>query len=480
MKYVLVIGVFNVLHPGHIRMLRFARECGDHLTVAVQSNKTSPQTIHVDEKLRLEGILSNIYVDKAFITEESAEELVQKLKPNILVKGREHENRKNSEEILLQEYGGELLFDSGEASFSSLNLLEKEFQTGNESHVKLPYNYMDRHGVDSSQLASYLEKIAELKIAVIGDLIMDEYITCDPLGMSQEDPTIVVTPIDQHLFVGGAGIVAAHAAGLGAHVNLISVTGDDQMHNQAVDMLTKENVNINLINDEHRPTTLKQRYRSKGKTLLRVSHLHQSDVSQKLQDQLIEQLEKIIDDIDLLVFSDFNYGCLPDAVVNKMIEMAKKHQIYIVADSQSSSQIGDVSRYKDIDLLTPTEREARIATYDHNSGLVVLAEKLRQKTNAKNILLKLGEEGVLIHAGSNVDVGSEGQFLTDRIPAMNNSPKDVAGAGDSMLITSAMILCVGGSIWDATLLGSVAAGLQVGRLGNKPLKLHELQTAINT
>jgi len=475
MKYVLVNGVFNVLHPGHIRMLRFARECGDHLTVAVQSNKTSPQTIHVDEKLRLEGVLSSIYVDEAFITEESVEELVQKLKPNVLVKGREHENRKNPEEILLQEYGGELLFDSGEVSFSSLDLLEKEFQAEVGCNIKLPHNYMERHEIDSSQLSDYLNKISKLKIAVIGDLIMDEYIICDPLGVSQEDPTIVVTPIDQQLFIGGAGIVAAHAAGLGAHVDLISVAGNDQMHDKAVDMLGMANVNINLINDEHRPTTLKQRYRSKGKTLLRVSHLHQSDVSQKLQDQLIEQLEKIIDDIDLLVFSDFNYGCLPDAVVNKMIDMAKKHQVYIVADSQSSSQIGNVSRYKDVDLLTPTEREARIATYDHNSGLVVLAEKLRQKSNVKNILLKLGEEGILIHAGNDKE-----EFLTDRISAINNSPKDVAGAGDSMLITSAMVLCVGGTIWMAALLGSVAASLQIGRLGNQPLTLQELQTAINT
>ena len=336
---------------------------------------------------------------------------------------------------------------------------------------------MERHGIDNFQLDGYLNKISELKVAVIGDLIMDEYIICDPLGMSQEDPTIVVTPIDQQLFIGGAGIVAAHAAGLGAHVNLISVTGNDKMHDNAVEMLTQVGVNINLINDEHRPTTIKQRYRSKGKTLLRVSHLHQSDISQKLQDLLIEQLEKIINDIDLLVFSDFNYGCLPDAVVKKMTKIAKKYQVYIVADSQSSSQIGNVSRYKNIDLLTPTEREARIATYDHNSGLVVLAEKLRQKSNVKNILLKLGEEGVLIHAGNNKS--SEERFFTDRISALNSSPKDVAGAGDSMLILSAMILCVGGSIWDAALLGSVAASLQVGRLGNKPLKLQELQMAIN-
>jgi len=101
MKRVLVTGVFNVLHPGHIRFLRFAKECGDQLTVAIQSDQTSSQPIHVPEALRLEGVLSNTYVDEAFITAEDVESLVQRLKPDVLVKGREHEVRENPEQVLL-------------------------------------------------------------------------------------------------------------------------------------------------------------------------------------------------------------------------------------------------------------------------------------------------------------------------------------------------------------------------------------------
>lgn len=475
MKHILVTGAFNVLHPGHIRLLRFARECGDHLTVAVHSDKTSTQPIHVDEKLRLDGVLSNTYVDEAFLTDEGAEALVKRLKPDVLVKGREHEDKQNPEEVWLKEYGGELLFASGETSFSSLDLLQKELQYTIGFSGQLPYPYMDRHGITLSDLTVHLKKYSELRIAVVGDLIMDEYIICDPLGMSQEDPTIVVTPIDQQLFIGGAAIVAAHAAGLGAHVDFISVAGDDPLREQALDLLVNGDVDTSIIVDKHRRTTLKQRYRSKGKTLLRVSHLHQNDISQDLQRHLIDQLKKIISSVNLLVFSDFNYGCLPDNVVKEMTAIAKKHQVFVVADSQSSSQIGDLSRYRGMELLTPTEREARIAVRDHNSGLVVLAERLRQDANAKNILLKLGEEGLLIHAGCNEEV----DFLTDRIPALNNTPKDVAGAGDSMLITAAMTLRVGGSIWEAALLGSIAAGLQVGRLGNKPLKLKELHALVS-
>jgi rfaE bifunctional protein kinase chain/domain len=475
MKHVLITGVFNVLHPGHIRLLRFGSECGTHLTVAIQSDEILEKPAYVSEKLRLECVLSNTYVDKSFITSESVPELIERLKPDILVKGREHEHEINPERKLLESYGGELIFASGEVFFTSLDLLRKGFLKSTGLYDFLPYDYMNRHHIDRQQLINIVKRFSELKIVVVGDLIMDEYVICEPLGMSQEDPTIVVTPMDKKLFIGGAGIVAAHASRMGAKVDFLSVSGNDKIRDRAIELLNNEGINLHLLIDNHRPTTLKQRYRAKGKTLLRVSHLHQTDISQNLQDQLVEKLEKIISSVDLLVFSDFNYGCLPNNVVNKMTEIAKNYHTYTVADSQSSSQIGDVSRYKDMDLLTPTEREARIAVRDYNSGLVVLAEQLRQNSNAKNILLKMGEEGVLIHAeGSN-----EVDFLTDRIHALNNNPKDVAGAGDSMLITAAMTLRVGGSIWEAALLGSVAAGLQVGRLGNKPLNIQELQEAIN-
>ena len=123
-----------------------------------------------------------------------------------------------------------------------------------------------------------------------------------------------------------------------------------------------------------------------------------------------------------------------------------------------------------MDLLTPTEREARISTRNHEDGLVILAEQLRQQAAAHNVLLKLGEEGLLIHAGK----GNGNDWLTDRVGALNSAPKDVAGAGDSLLIASAMALACGGDIWQAACLGSLAAAVQVGRVGNTPLRTEEL------
>ena len=467
---VLVAGAFNVLHPGHIRLLRFAKECGDELIVAVHSDRVAANAAHVPEQLRLEGIMSNSWVDSAFIMDEPVTDVISRLRPDIVVKGREYESSFNSELAALEQYGGKLLFSSGENIFSSIDLIRKEFEGFNSRSIKLPKEFLDRHGLSVTSLIERIRKFSTLRVCVVGDLIVDEYITCEPLGMSQVDPRIVVTPVDSTSFIGGAGIVAAHAAGLGATVNFFSITGKDAARAFVLKKMAVTNVDVCLLIDESRPTTLKQRFRSKGKSLLRVSHLHQGPIPTKLQQEMLKALVKVMDNCNLLVFSDFNYGCLPQTMVDQITSIAKDRSVMIAADSQSSSQVGDVSRFKFVDLLTPTEREARISTRNREDGLVILAEQLRKQSSAHNILLKLGEEGLLIHANNGINQG----WHTDRIGALNSAPKDVAGAGDSLLITSALTLASGGSIWEAACLGSLAAAVQVGRVGNTPIRASEL------
>jgi rfaE bifunctional protein kinase chain/domain len=474
-KIIFVSGHFNVLHPGHLRLLRFAKEYGGKLIVAVESDRIAGDAAYVSQDLRLEGIQSNSLVNEAFIFDEPVEEVIKRLKPHIVIKGKEHELRLNPEQIILDQYGGKLLFSSGETFFSSIDLIKKEFHDSETKNIFFPEDYLLRHDIIFSKLIKILNGFSKLKICVIGDLIIDEYITCQPLGMSQEDPTIVVTPIDSKYFIGGAGIVAAHAAGLGAKVHFFSVTGEDKARQFAQVELDEIGVNSFLLIDESRPTTLKQRFRSKGKSMLRVSYLHQEAISMKIQKSLLAKLEEVIDDIDLLVFSDFNYGCLPKFLIEQIIILAKSRGIMLAADSQSSSQIGDISRFKGMDLLTPTEREARISVRNHEDGLIILAEQLRLQAEAENILLKLGEEGLLIHPNNRDKI----DCTTDRITALNSAPKDVAGAGDSLLITSAMALVSNANIWEASFLGSLAAAIQVGRLGNKPLQLKEFISILN-
>jgi bifunctional ADP-heptose synthase (sugar kinase/adenylyltransferase) len=209
--------------------------------------------------------------------------------------------------------------------------------------------------------------------------------------------------------------------------------------------------------------------------MLRVSYLHQDAISIELQKKILARIKKNISQIDLLVFSDFNYGCLPQNLIDEIVKLAKYNNIMMSADCQSSSQIGDISKFKGMNLITPTEREARISTRNHEDGLVILADKLRRQANAENIILKMGEEGVLIH----INKDETTKLFTDRIPALNSNPVDVAGAGDSLLITSSMSMACGANIWESSLLGSIAASIQVGRIGNTPLQLTELINELN-
>jgi rfaE bifunctional protein kinase chain/domain len=472
---VLVSGHFNILHTGHIRLLQFAKELGDFLIVGIESDRIAGEAAHIHEKHRLEGVKLNNLVDEVILMDEHIIDFVKKIKPDIIVKGKEHELSFNPEKAILDEYGGKLVFSSGETIFSSLELIKKEFElTQNNIGIKLPEEYLNRHQINKINLNKILNKFANLDICVIGDLIIDEYISCQALGMSQEDPTIVISPIDSRKFVGGAGIVAAHAAGLGANVNFISVVGNDNIYEYAKDKLTEYGVNFRLEIDNNRPTTLKQRYRCANKTMLRVSHLHQNAISIELQERIYSYLIKIIDKISVLVFSDFNYGCLPQTLVDKIISLAKSKNVLLAADSQSSSQIGDIARFKNMNLITPTETEARISTRNKEDGLIIMAEKLKDISNPKSILLKLGENGLLVHTS----IDNQAEWQTDKIDALNPLPKDVSGAGDSLLITSIMATACGANIWESAVLGSLAAAIQVGRVGNIPLQLNELKEQI--
>lgn len=472
-RIVFVSGNFNIVHPGHLRLLQFAAECGDFLVVGVNADVPGSSTIPGD--MRLEGVAAIGIVDFAFLLQEHPARFIARLKPEFVVKGKEFEDRPNAEKAIIDGYGGHLMFGSGEVRFSSLDLLQRELRETNFSAIHKPDDFPRRHGFRPMDLAAILPKFKGMRVIVVGDLIVDEYVTCDPLGMSQEDPTIVVTPIKHDRFVGGAGIVAAHACGLGAEVSYFGAVGNDATAKFAEETLSSFNVNARFFVDDSRPTTLKQRYRADGKTLLRVSHLRQHDISKELAHELRTEVLAAAARCDLLIFSDFNYGCLPQSLVESIVPLCKERRLMMVADSQASSQLGDVSRFRGMRLLAPTEYEARLATRDFTSGLAILAQQLCTKADADQLFVTLGAEGLLIHGRE----GGDGEYVTDQLPAFNEAPKDPAGAGDSLLTSASMSLAAGIDIWRSAYLGSVAAACQVGRVGNFPVSAEELATELH-
>jgi len=471
-----ISGVFNIIHPGHSRLLKYASTQGDYIVVGVLANELDKTAI-ISGPDRMQALKALEWVDKVFVLNDTPQHFVEELKPDIVVKGNEFKNKFNVEQDVVDTYGGKLLFSSGDSSFSSLDLIKKEISEINFSTIKKYDEFLNRHKITNDDLIETLNKFNQLKVIVVGDTIVDEYVSCDAVGLSQEDPTIVVRPVARDIFVGGAGIVSGHARSMGANTIYFSVVGDDEIGKNAISSLNEYDINVRVIHDAARITTYKKRYRSSGKSLLRVNEYTQQSIDKNIQEKIFCGIRDEISDADLLIFSDFNYGVLPQELVDRVTALALSNNVMLIADSQSSSQLGDISRFKNMSLITPTEYEARISTKDTNSGLVKLAENLRSLTHTPHVAITLASEGVLINT---IDNTNKDNWITDKLPAMNMSPKDPAGAGDALMVVSALALALDRTIWESVYLGSMAAACQVARVGNIPLTIDELLMELNT
>lgn len=466
---VFVSGNFNIIHPGHIRLLKYAKSLGNNLIVGVYSDRNAKSNAFIKEDLRLNNVKDLSFVDKVVLVNNTLKTL-NLIKPDLIVKGKEFRDKKNIETNYIKKKNCRLIFSSGSTNYFSTKLFEKDTNL-DEFQIKVPKNFIARHKIKKDKIFEILSKIKKLKTLVVGDIIVDEYVSCDLLGSSNEEPCLVLNKLDSKKFLGGSGIVAAHASNLGSNTTLISVTGNDESRVFLKNKLNKNKIKSFLIADPSRKTTVKQRFKIDNRSIIKISRVIQDPISKNIQSKIIEIIKKKINEIDLIILSDFNYGCLPQRLVKIIIELAKSKKIFIAADSQSSSQTGDVARFKNVNLITPTEKEARLSVKNHTDGLITLIESLKKISKVSNIILTLGSEGILIKSNKN-------KIHTDKIEALNKNPKDVAGSGDALLVLSSLILLITKNIWMASLLGSVISAIQCNNIGNKPISINEILNLI--
>lgn len=466
---VLVYGHFRAVHLGHLRLFEYAKSLGDSLLVAINSGDKSRADIEFSE-----SIIKSFPLELEVIEFKELHDLLSTVDPDIVVRGQEFRNRADKENELIRKMGIRLMFGSG-----STHLSEDDLNSSRVSEFSLRESfskYATMKSLTADSLKQVVRSFSRLNVTVVGDLIVDEFVSCQALGMSQEDPLVVSTPVGTTRYLGGASIVAAHCKALGAEVNLISLAGDDEAANWAEKNLINLGVHTKLIKDINRPTVVKQRFKNANQTLFRLTHFRPEEAEASLQEEIYNSTYEFMDDCNLLIFSDFSYGTLHPIVVSKVMDMAKKSKgLATAADSQSSSQVGSLSKFKGVDLVTPTEYEARLELRNNVDGIAIVTQQLAKVLSADSVILKLGADGVLL--GGYRD-GYE-VVSTDRIPAANQSAIDVSGAGDSLLAMSALALAAGCKLFESALLGSLAAGIQVSRRGNIPIHVGEIENFID-
>jgi rfaE bifunctional protein kinase chain/domain len=405
-------------------------------------------------------------------------DLVVKLHPHYLVLGKEFEEERSSEiwdAISHAESIGCLIqYHSGETHYSSSNLFLKDAISLNKEQEEKFKDSCGKQGITLEDLKRSIDLFSRASLLVVGDTILDQYIACDALGMSAEAPVIVVRELQSEEYIGGAAVVAGHIGSLGATCHFISVVGTDENSAIVSKQLKKLGVNAYLIEDESRPTTYKIRYVVNNQKVFRVSRLSDHSLSKTVETSLIKLIEEVAPLVGGILVSDFVYGVITKSVLECLTKASKKFQIPIYGDLQCSSQIGDVSKFKGFDLISPTEKEARISIGNKDAGIEWIANNLLGKTMSKNLIMKLGADGFIAY-GSKFDSIIERQYF----PALTSNPVDVSGAGDSLLSTVAVAMSSGIPFMHAAALGACAAGVTVQTMGNIPINKEKLLTFLN-
>jgi rfaE bifunctional protein kinase chain/domain/rfaE bifunctional protein nucleotidyltransferase chain/domain len=484
-------GCFDILHPGHLRHLAWARQQGDVLIVSVSADKVVNKGFlrpFVPEHLRAENLAALELVDYVTIDDgEWAGPILEKLKPNIYVKGKEFQNvfdgRFGRERQLVEAYGGQVRFSSGEVVYSSTKIIES-FRDRLDAGIEPVSAFCQRHHLSIARVEEILNAVRGKKLLVVGDTIVDKYIYCDSLGMSAEAPVLVVRPHTSETFIGGAGIVAEHIQSLGATAVFCTVIGNDSAGEYVRKELERRQLNAHFVVDPTRPTTHKTRYLATGKKLLNINEFRDHNLDLAIAAQLRARIAEAGADADAIVICDFSYGVITSQILEALYALGKARQIPIIGDVQCSSQMGNVARIKGVTMTTPSEREARIALCDRESGIADLGAQLLAITGNHSLLITLAERGVMIFEVKDRPLDVEARTIpphelkklmwTEYLPSFARYATDPMGAGDAMLAATACALASGASVMQAAFVGNCCAAVECGKVGNVPVSRADL------
>lgn len=472
-KVVMCHGTFDIVHPGHIRQLIYAKSKGDLLLVSVTIDKhlpTGPLRPYVPEELRALNLAAFEIVDFVLIDQNPTPiESLLNLEPDYFVKGFEFyvdkANPRTKEELdALSSYGGEMVFSPGDIVYSSTELLK--LSKPNLSLDQL-LTLMSAEGINFDELRRTVGKFNKVSIHVVGDLIVDKYSKCTLLGQSQKSAAFSVRLDQTDLYVGGAGVVAKHLKSLGAKVTFTTVVGEDEEARYAASELKKLGININTLVDPFKPTTIKERFLSDGnRLLLQVDRVDNSTLPEKLLLKMCQLIKKT--KTDAVILSDFRHGLFNPETIPQITQAIPNGSLK-VADSQVSNRWGNILDFVGFDLITPNEREARFALGDQDTTIRPLAQMLYNKANCQNLILKLGQNGLMTYRSPGME--SREFFYIDTFVEELIDP---IGAGDALLAAATLTLIVSKNIVQASILGNLSAAYECSKLGNIPISRQEL------
>ncbi len=469
-------GCFDIVHPGHIRYLEFARRQGDLLVVSLTGDPNIAKGDHrpyVPEELRAESLAALECVDLVHVDpNDSAEEILDDVRPDVYVKGAEYQQSRDPrflrESEVVERNGGRVIFSSGEVVFSSSTLIDTL-----PKNPDFEYHHLQgiarRHGITRKSLDDTLSRFMDLRVLIVGDIVIDRYVFCDAIDVASEAPMMSLTKLDEDYYVGGAAIVARHVAALGADALLLTAVADDEQSAVVEDTLRREGIQLHLL--RNRPKLAEKiRFLVDENKILKVEsaeHVPLDSVAERWATAIIDQFAS---NVDALIFCDFGYGMITGGLIEHATARLRRSVRTIAADV--SSPRANLLNFRNVDLLCPTERELRSNLNDYDRGLSAAAHTLLAKTQARHLFVTLQKKGLVVFDRPSQDPESpqwSARLLSEHLPSFVDRPIDCLGGGDALLATASLALASGSGLLPAAYLGNAAAAFEIARLGNVPL-----------
>ena len=469
-KIVLCHGVFDLLHVGHIKHFKEAKSFGDVLVVTLTPDRfvnKGPSRPAFNEKLRLEAIAALDVVDFVSLnTSPTAVVPIQKLRPNIYCKGPDYKKHANDisrqikHEISAAKKGGGKIVYTNDITFSSSQLLNKygNIYTDQQkiliNQIKKKYQF--------TKIRKLIDKFKKLKVLVIGETIIDQYVFCEALGKSGKEPMLVLRDIKMEEYLGGASAISRHLSQFCNNISLLSMVGEKGEYLKQIKKNLPKNVKFRYIKKKNSPTIIKKRFLDKsGNTnnkVLGVYKINDEVLSGKDEKLFNNILKKIIPNYDLIIVSDYGHGLISNKSASLICKLSK----YLALNAQvNAANVGyhSIEKYNNIECVIINEKELRHELRDKNSKINVLIKKLSTKQNIKNLIVTRGTQGSILFNKK------DNKF--NLCEAYAKTAIDKIGAGDAMLSIIALCLKSGFDRKLALLAASLAAAQSVESIGNK-------------
>jgi|KBSSwiStaDraftv2_1062776.scaffolds.fasta_scaffold73550_3 D-beta-D-heptose 7-phosphate kinase / D-beta-D-heptose 1-phosphate adenosyltransferase len=324
--------------------------------------------------------------------------------------------------------------------------------------------------MDLSALQPLLARMAGVRTACVGDLMVDRFVYGEVARVSPEAPIPVLARSRELVMLGGSGNVARNVAALGGHVALVGVIGKDADGLEALRLVESEpGVEGFLVTDPTRPTTLKTRFVSSGQQLLRVDLEESRPVCDTVEERLVRTIRDVADGAGVILLSDYGKGVATPAVIAACREAAQEGA-QVIVDSKARS----FARYGPVHIVKPNAAELAYATdmpADTDSEIEAALARALELCEARSVLVTRAAKGI-----SFAERGKP-------VRHFRSAPREVfdaSGAGDTALAALGLAIAAGSDVAEAIALAQLASGVAVGKVGTATVSPEELTEAALT